>query len=159
MPDDNDDQNDGNDLVSRSHIRGLEEKAARADALAAEVETLKKESVFNTALAGIDHPGLPYFKDGYKGDLTPEAIRQAAIEAGFGREATDPVPATQQQAPAQAGDLAAHQRMAAAQTGAAPPPPFDFAEALANAKSPAELDALIIQHGEKHGIVHSSVVQ
>lgn len=153
-----DDQDDGTDLVPRSHIRGLEEKARRADELAAQVEQLQRESVFSTALAGIDHPGLPYFKNGYKGDLTPEAIRQAAIEAGFGRD--DPETSqTTPPAPPQAPDLAAHQRMAAAQVGAAPAPPFDPIEAMNNAKTPEEVMAIVEAHGEKHGVISSRLAQ
>lgn len=159
MADDrDDDQDDGTDLVPRSHIRGLEEKAKRVDELAAQVEQLQRDQVFSTALAGIDHPGLTYFRDGYKGDLTPEAIRQAAIEAGFGH--ADPDPAT----PAPAGtpapsDLAAHQRMAAAQAGAAPPPPFDLAEEIAKTKNSEEVMALIRDHGEKYNLIDSRLAQ
>lgn len=152
-----DDQDDGTDLVPRSHIKGLEEKARRADELAAQVEQLQRESVFSTALAGIDHPGLTYFKDGYKGDLTPEAIRQAAIEAGFGRENTEPEQSQQQ--PANPGDLAAHQRMAAAQAGSAPPPPFDPIEAMNQAKTPEEVMAIVEAHGEKYGVISSRLTQ
>lgn len=153
-----DDQDEGNDLVPRSHIRGLEEKARRADELAAQVEALTRESVFSSALAGIDHPGLSYFKNGYQGDLTPEAIRQAALEAGFARGDTTPAPQAPQQAPLPA-DLAAHQRMAAAQAGAAPPPPFDLNEAIAKAKNSEEVMALIEAHGDTHGLISSRLAQ
>lgn len=159
MADDrDDDQDDGTDLVPRSHIKGLEEKARRADELAAQVEQLQRESVFSTALAGIDHPGLTYFKSGYQGDLTPEAIRQAAIEAGFGREGTEPAPSQPTTTP-QPADLAAHQRMAAAQVGAAPPPPFDPIEAIAKANSPEEVMAIVEAHGEKYGVISSRLTQ
>jgi hypothetical protein len=154
-----DDQDDGTDLVPRSHIRGLEEKARRADELAAQVEALQRDQVFSTALAGIDHPGLTYFKSGYQGDLTPEAIRQAAIEAGFGDEQTTEPPTTQSTAPPQAPDLAAHQRMAAAAVGAAPPPPFDPIEALNAATTPEEVMAIVEAHGEKHGVISSRLAQ
>lgn len=155
MADDrDDDQDDGADLVPRSHIKGLEEKARKADELAAQVEQLTRDSVFNSALSGIDHPGLGYFKDGYKGDLTAEAIRQAAIEAGFGRENAEPPPAPQQTSP-QPPDLAAHQRMAAAAVGSAPPPPFDPIEAIAKAQNPDEVMAIIEAHGEKYGVISS----
>ena len=157
MADDrDDDQDDGTDLVPRSHIRGLEEKAKRADELAAQVESLQKEAVFSSALAGIDHPGLSYFKTGYSGDLTPEAIRQAAIEAGFGRADTSTEPQPASTVPA---DLAAHQRMAAAQVGAAPPPPFDPLEAIAKAESAEEVMAIVEAHGEKYGVISSRLVQ
>jgi hypothetical protein len=160
MADDrDDDQDDGTDLVPRSHIKGLEEKARRADELAAQVEQLQRESVFSTALAGIDHPGLSYFKDGYKGDLTPEAIRQAAIEAGFGREQATEPQTTQQQGTTPAPDLAAHQRMAAAQVGAAPPPPFDPIEAIKAAQTKEEVMAIVEAHGEKYGVISSDLLQ
>ena len=148
--DQNNNDDDG-DLVPRSHIKGLEEKARRADELAAENEQLKKDSVFDKALTGIDHPGLPYFKTGYAGDLTPEAIRQAAIEAGFAQADTEPTapPATNQQP----SDFAAHQRMSAAQVGAAPPPPFDPIDAINQAKTPEEVMAIVRDHGEKYGVI------
>lgn len=160
MPDNDDINDDGADLVPRSHIRGLEEKARRADELAAEVERLQKESVFSSALTGIDHPGLSYFKNAYDGDLTPEAIRQAAIEAGFGH--SEPETDTRQTQPAAtptAPDLAAHQRMAAAAVGSAPPPPFDLAEEISKAKNSDEVMALIEAHGEKHGLISSRLAQ
>lgn len=158
MADDrDDDQDDGTDLVPRAHIRTLEEKARRADELAAQVEKLERENVFSTALAGIDHPGLTYFKDGYKGDLTPEAIRQAAVEAGFGQR--EPEIGDTKAAPPQAPDLAAHQRMAAAQAGAAPPPPFDPIEAMAKANSPEEVMDIVRAHGEKYGFISSDLAQ
>lgn len=157
MADDRDDeQDDGTDLVPRSHIRGLEEKARRADELAAQVEQLQRDQVFNSALSGIDHPGLSYFRDGYKGDLTTEAIRQAAIEAGFGHADPEPQPTSDTPQPS---DLAAHQRMAAAQAGAAPPPPFDPIEAMNKATTPEEVMAIVEAHGEKYGVISSRLTQ
>lgn len=158
MLDDVDDQsNDQNNNWRRE----LEAKARRADELEVEVQNLKKDNAFTAALAGIDHPGLGYFKDGYKGDLTPEAIRQAAVEAGFAPTdtATDPPPSTPVPAPTPAPDLAAHQRMAAAAVGSAPPPPFDPVEAIANAKSAEEVMAIVEAHGDKYGVISSRLAQ
>jgi hypothetical protein len=155
-----DEQDDGTDLVPRSHIRGLEEKAKRADELERQVEQLTRESVFAQALAGIDHPGLSYFKSGYDGDLTPEAIRQAALEAGFGHEpATEPDQPTPPPGTPQPSDLAAHQRMAAAQAGAAPAPPFDPIEAMNQAQTVEEVMAIVEAHGEKYGVTSSRTNQ
>lgn len=158
MPDDFDDQSI-EDQTNSNWRRDLEAKARRADELAAENERLKKDVVFTSALAGIDHPGLTYFRDAYKGDLTAEAIRQAAVEAGFAPAGDElplaPTPSPAQQPP----DLAAHQRMAAAAAGAAPPPPFDPIEAITNAQSADEVMAIVEAHGEKYGVISSRLAQ
>lgn len=160
MPDDFDDQSNdqNNDQTNTNWRRDLEAKARKADELAVEVETLKRDAVFSSALTGIDHPGLGYFKDGYKGDLTPEAIREAAVNAGFASADITPPPTPATPTPA-APDLAAHQRMAAASVGSAPPPPFDPHEAVAAAKSPEEVMAIVEAHGEKLGVISSRLAQ
>lgn len=161
MPDDFDDQSNDqtNDQNSPNWRRDLEAKARKADELEAQVETLKREAVFSSALSGIDHPGLGYFKDGYKGDLTPEAIREAAMNAGFASAETSTPPAATPTTTPTAPDLAAHQRMAAASVGSAPPPPFDPHEAIANAKNPEEVMAIVEAHGEKYGVISSRLAQ
>lgn len=133
-----DDADDGEDLVPRSHIRQLEEKAKKAGDLEAENAALKREAVFTRALGNADHPGLNYFKDGYKGALDVDAIRTAAREAGFIRAATDdtavPPP-----------DTSAQDRIASASEGAREPTAPDLADALANAKDENEVLDLLEQ--------------
>ena len=83
--DQHDDEGDHDQTVmmSRANIRKLE-KAAKAGLDAqTRLAALEREMAFRNA--GID-PGdkkLSYFVKGYDGDATPDAIKAAAIEAGF----------------------------------------------------------------------------
>lgn len=134
--DDTDDT--GEDLVPRSHIRQLEEKAKKAGELEAQLEALQREAAFARALGGLDHPGLSYFQKGYDGPLDTDAIRNAAKEAGFIRSApeagTTPPP-----------DTSAQDRIASASEGAREPAPPDLAEAIAKAESENEVLDLLEQ--------------
>lgn len=62
--------------LSRKQIRSLEAKAARADAA-------ERELAFAKAGVDLADPKLSYFVKGYSGDLTPDAIKQEAVNAGF----------------------------------------------------------------------------
>jgi hypothetical protein len=62
--------------LSRKQIRSLEAKAARADAA-------ERELAFAKAGVDLADPKLSYFVKGYSGELTPEAIKQEAVNAGF----------------------------------------------------------------------------
>lgn len=131
------------DLVPRAHIRDLEAKAKRTDELEAELAEARKDAAFTKALGPDTDPRLDYFRRGYQGDMTPDAIRQAATEAGF--LATESQPATPPAAEpgATAAELAAHARMAAASDGAGTVPQTDLLTAIRQAKSPEELDAIL----------------
>jgi hypothetical protein len=129
--DDLDEQEEG--TVPRSHIRQLEEQARRAKDLEAQVAQLQRENAFAQALGGADHPGLKYFKQGYDGELTADAIRQAASEAGF--LASQSQPSVEQAfSQAQTGpDPALIDRFNSASQGAQPPVKQGWQEALAEA--------------------------
>lgn len=62
--------------MSRDNIDRLEAKALERDALA-------RENAFLKAGVKTDDPKLSYFYKGYDGDLTADAIRAAAVDAGF----------------------------------------------------------------------------
>lgn len=95
-------------------FKNLRAKARKADALERENATLKREVAFIKAGVPLDDPKMTYFVKGYDGDLEPQAIKQAAIEAGFMAAPEQvPDPAVQQ---AQAGQAAVQ----AAATGAVP---------------------------------------
>lgn len=130
------------DLVPRAHIRDLEAKAKRTDELEAQLAQAQKDAAFTQALGTTTDPRLDYFRRGYQGDVTPDAIRQAATEAGF--LATKSQPPTPTPPNASPQDLAAHARMAAASDGAgstnAPP---DLHAAIAAATSEAEVLAIL----------------
>lgn len=63
--------------------KALREKAARA-------ESLERERAFSKVGIDPEDPAARYFVKGYEGDLDPEAIRQAAIEARL--LSSDPAP-------------------------------------------------------------------
>lgn len=103
------------DLVPRAQIRDLEAKARQADELAAKVAGMERTEAFRAAGLDPNDPKAKYFVKGYEGELTPDAIKVAATEAGFltsGDPAQTPAP-----------DLAAHERIAATVQGAGVPAP------------------------------------
>ena len=132
------------DLVPRAHIRDLEAKARRTDELEAQLAAAQRDVAFTQALGPSTDPRLDYFRRGYQGDVTPEAIRQAAADAGFLATESQLAPPPPAPAGASAQELAAHARMAAASDGAgsagAPP---DLLAAINAAKNEAEVMALI----------------
>jgi hypothetical protein len=118
----------------------LRQEAKRAKALEAELEGLRRESAFSRALGpALDSdPRLSYFRRGYEGEMTPEAIRVAATQAGFlGQDIPEPMPT------APPPDFSAHQRIAAASAGAGGPQPPDALEAIRAAKSPEEVMSIM----------------
>lgn len=132
------------DLVPRAHIRDLEAKAKRADELEAQLAQAQRDAAFIQALGPSTDPRLDYFRRGYQGDVTPDAIRQAATDAGFLADGSQPAPAAAPPAGMSPQDLAAHARMAAASDGAgATTAPPDLAAAIAAAQSEAEVMALL----------------
>lgn len=85
--DSDDDSQDGNSnrvTLDRKQIRSLERDAKQARTANEENARLQRELAFTKA--GIDtdkDPRLTYFAKGYDGEMTAEAIRQAAESAGF----------------------------------------------------------------------------
>lgn len=74
-----DDQQESNPV--RARMKQLEKETRDLRKQLAEAETARRE--FNFMKAGIDptEAKFKYFVKGYDGDLSPEAIRQAAVEA------------------------------------------------------------------------------
>lgn len=116
--------------VSRENIRDLEAKAARTS-------ELERRLAFAEALGPKDPSDTrrPYFEGGYDGDLTPEAIREAAKRDGFlATQAATAPPAVPQ------ADLDAQARIAGASSGAgAPGAGDDYFRKLQECKSPEEV--------------------
>lgn len=133
------------DLVPRAHIRDLEAKAKRTDELEARLAQAEKDAAFTQALGPNTDPRLDYFRRGYQGEVNPEAIRQAATEAGFLAAESQPSTPQPSAVPAtSAAELAAHARMAAASDGAtAAGSSTDLLTAINSAKTEAELTALL----------------
>ena len=64
-------------------FKNLRAKARKADQYERELAQAKRELAFVRAGVPLDDPKMTYFVKGYDGDLEPDAIRSAAIEAGF----------------------------------------------------------------------------
>lgn len=134
------DDGDKRVYIKRANLKALEEKARVG-------ETSRKKLAFYEAGINMTDPKMAYFVKGYDGDLDAEAIRAAAVDAGF-IEKPPPSEAEQQaQESAQAAD-----RVANAATNTAPPPPNqadrqrEYAEALATG-GPQALAAIAAKYG------------
>lgn len=67
----------------RKHLRDLEKEVAELRKEKAEAAQAKRELAFAKAGIPMDTPMAKYFIKGYDGELTPEAIKEAATEAGL----------------------------------------------------------------------------
>lgn len=121
----------------RARMKELEKEAAELRKQIAEAETAKRELAF--VKAGIDpnSPMSKYFMKGYEGDLDPDAIRQAAVEA----QLISPPEATPTQVEA-AGWQKVAKIAAGSQTAQ---PPVDWNQRLLNAESPKEVEAILAE--------------
>lgn len=137
MPEDLDPSDDT--PPDNSVIRGLREKAERADTAEAERDQLQRELVVHKAgLTDLSDKQLKALSAAHEGDWEPEGLKATATELGFGPKASAEEPAPK----ASPEELASMQRMAAA-SGGTPPPPTDLDTAIAQAQSPAELKAVL----------------
>lgn len=144
------DNNDGEDLVPRSQIRALEEKARKAGELETELAELKRRGAFSEAGINPADPKTKYFVKGYDGELTPEAIRAEAEAAGlFAPPPTEQRQQTQDSPTPQ--EMAAHARMAAASEGSAGNKPIDLIEAFGprGSKKPDEIMSMVRAAGRR----------
>lgn len=111
-----DDDFDSDDVESSGDtgdIKSLRRAANGKKKLEQELNELKRELAFAKAGLPMDDPKLKYFVKGYDGEMSADAIRQAALEAGF--------LASQSQSddPNVAAAAAAQQRVISASAGAA----------------------------------------
>lgn len=133
-----DDQFDDTGADANDDIRKLRAKARKADAMEAELNQLRRERAFTKAGIDPDDPKMRYFIKGYDGEDDPEAIRTAALEAGF--IAQEPEQSEEQRQQAET-----HQRMDTAQAGAQgiqPPEPLSR-EAMAQAMEQGGSEGLL----------------
>lgn len=93
-----------------AELRKLRKEAAKAADLEARLAELERRDIFAQAGIPTSDPAAKYFIKGYDGELTPEAIRAAAIEARV-MPATTTTPAEQ----------AAHEAATNAAAGSIPP--------------------------------------
>jgi hypothetical protein len=119
----------------RARMKQLEKETAELRKQVAEAEAAKRELAF--VKAGIDplQPMTKYFVKAYDGDLNPEAIRQAAVEAQLISPPQNQPSADEMQAWQRTNKVAA-----GSQTSQ---PPVDWARRLNEATSPREVEQIL----------------
>lgn len=154
------DDYDQDDLVPRDQIRQLEEKANRTSELEAKLAAMERKVAFTEALGpAANDPKMKYFVEGYKGELTPEAIKAEATEVGFLTPATQ---TTDQQSGPTPQELAAHARMTASAEGSGGDGRISWQEAMGQAdriQNQEEREAAILSVVERFGGVTSRTAQ
>jgi len=144
---------------TRNFRRVLEDRAkeaeARAEAAESELTTFKKNEAFREAGINPNDPRQSYFVKGYEGEVSTEAIRNAALEAGFidGNnvqpfdQSTTPRSMEPVETVTYREELMAQQRVANASVEGLPVAQPDLRERLTSAKSAEELKALWQSNG------------
>lgn len=95
-------EDDFEDADVETSPRGLRRAANKSKKLENELSTLRRELAFTKAGINPDDPRMRYFVKGYDGELSSEAVRQAAMDAGFLQsQSSGPDPVMQQTAAAQ----------------------------------------------------------
>ena len=120
--------------------RKLEADAEAGRQAQAEAAAAKKELAFIRAGVDLDSPQGKLLAKAYDGDLTPDAVKAAAVE--FGILAAEAPQVSQ-------AELAAHDRIAAASGGGAQASDDATAEAeMAAAQTPEEVMAVLAKWGQ-----------
>lgn len=109
-PEDYEGLNPAQSTISNAELRKLRKDRERRQELEEKVAQLERREVFARAGIPVDDPGAKYFVKGYDGELTPEAIKAAAVEARI-LESQGATPA----------EVAGHQAAQAAAAGGTPP--------------------------------------
>jgi hypothetical protein len=121
----------------RARMKQLEKEAQELRKQVEAANAAQRELAF--VKAGVDptSPMAKYFMKGYDGELNPDAIRQAAVEA----QLISPPDATPTQVEA-AGWQKVAKIAAGSQTAQ---PPVDWNQRLAKAESPREVEAILAE--------------
>lgn len=137
---DDEQSEEGSDIRQlRSQAKEARDAKRAAQAAQEELAAVKREVEFRKAGIDPDDPKAKYFAKAYDGDLTAEAIRAEAEQAGI-------LQAQEQQTPGD--EQGAWQRTANAGQGAtADGPKVDVMSELRAAKSPDEIAAIMERHG------------
>ena len=98
--------------IEEDSIPGLRRAANKSKKLESENQSLKRELAFAKAGLPLDDPKRRYFVKGYDGEMEAEAIRAAAVEAGFYQQS-----AQGEQPAAQSFNDGGQQRVMAASAG------------------------------------------
>lgn len=120
----------------RAHLRKLEAENKRKDEELAALKSAQRELVFLKAGINPDDPKAKYFVKGYDGEMTVEAIRQAAEEASY-------IPSQRKEIQQDAEAFSRVNR--AATFGETSEPVVDYAEKIRKAKSPDEVMQILAQ--------------
>ena len=104
---------DADENFEDDSIPGLRRAASKAKKLDSENRNLKRELAFAKAGLPLDDPKMSYFIKGYDGELTAEAIKDAALDAGFLQQSIQ-----QSQPVASTASLEGQSRVMAASAGA-----------------------------------------
>jgi hypothetical protein len=121
----------------RARMKQLEKENAEAKRQLAEAEAARRELAFVKAGIDLTSPASKYFVKGYDGELSPEAIRDAAVEAQL---ISPPV------APSQTEEAQAWNRTAKIAAGSqTAQPPVDWAKRLELASSPKEVEQILAE--------------
>lgn len=134
-------QNESHDL------RQLRKKAKDADRYKAELDELRRERAFDKADLP-DVPGMSFFRENYRGEMTEEAIKAEAAKHGLLAQ-TSQVEQEQQQA-----ERAAQQRIAQATSSSLPPPPESWQAGLdevARNAPPGRAGEAVAEYMRTHG--------
>lgn len=136
------DDDEGDNPDESSVIRKLRKQARENSDAAKRAEAAERKLAFLEA--GIRNDAkTAYFIRGYEGELTPEAIKEAAIAAGY-LVAEDEVAD-----PELESEAAATGRLAEAQSGSNDSAPPGYDDEIAAAKTPEEVLAIVQKHGGK----------
>jgi len=125
-----DEQDNGRNPL-RERMKQLESENAALKAKAEQALQAERELAFVKAGVDPNAPVSKYFMKAYDGELTPDAIRAAALEAQILAE----------KKPAETPDAAAWDRTNQAAAGVtAGEPPVDFVAKISEAETPQELE-------------------
>jgi len=141
--DDREDSDDGQERPRQGEKPGWRKRLeSDRDKARQKAAALERENAFLKAGVNPEDPKAKWLVKGYDGDLTPEAIKQAATDAGILRQAEEPpkdeVPAEEQQA---------HQRLEQTSEGASSGGQRDFHAEMRAAKSTEELHRIAREAG------------
>lgn len=118
----------------RARMKQLEKEARELRKQVAEAQAIQKELAFVKAGLDLNSPMAKYFVKGYDGDLTPEAIRQAAEEAQLITPQAPQETQAEKQAWQQTNKIAAGSEVA--------PPPPSWNKRIMDATSREEVYAI-----------------
>lgn len=120
----------------RKHIKQLEQEVAELRKERAEAAAAKRELAFAKSGIPLESPIAKYFIKGYDGELEPDAIRQAALEAGLMQAPPD----------RSSQEAAAWKRTEQVAAGSnVSEPPVDFITRINNARSQAEVEQILLE--------------